>query len=182
MICTVLHNPAGGRQKAVSLYDAETLIQFRGDRNMWSHNASNTTRWMALRSTDLKNPYQIQYEHRYEPYVIIARDLAPWADERFVGYGGNKIAYINQLHGLNFKFHVHPSGFVVHVPHPRSEAARFFLEAKREGNAAMAALRLAVQEEIANGGFVPMVAECKDAREAMSENVYITGWEDKTGN
>lgn len=49
------------------------------------------------RPTDYKRwleaarPYAIQYEEGYEPYVIIARQLVPWYDERFVGYRKNKV-------------------------------------------------------------------------------------------
>ncbi len=35
----------------------------------------------------------------YEPYVLLARQFAPWYDERFRGFGRNKIQYIRYLRG-----------------------------------------------------------------------------------
>lgn len=42
-------------------------------------------------------------------------------DERFYGYGKNKIQYIAHLRQRGFKFAVmQPAGFVIHHPHPES--------------------------------------------------------------
>jgi hypothetical protein len=141
------------------MYHKNKLLQFKGKDAPWSHDPSETSRWIQLAS-DETMPYSIHYESRYEPYVIIARDLAPWADERFVGYGGNKIAYMNQLHGLGFQFYVHPSGFVVHVPHTSTDAFKKFVEKKKAGKAKMNDLRILVEEDIARGSFVPVTANC----------------------
>ena len=42
--------------------------------------------------------------------------LSFWPSRR--GYHYNKMSYIYQLHGLGFKFYVHPSAFVIHYAHP----------------------------------------------------------------
>ncbi|EOD41154.1 hypothetical protein EMIHUDRAFT_97410 [Emiliania huxleyi CCMP1516] len=68
---------------------------------------------------------------RYEPYLVVPRlDTTPAArqrapavsgfDERFVGYGKNKIEWIQHLRFLGFVFYVLPRAFVVHCPHPPS--------------------------------------------------------------
>jgi len=58
---------------------------------------------------------------RYEPYLVVPRlDTTPGFDERFVGYGKNKIEWIQHLRFLGFVFYVLPRAFVVHCPHPPS--------------------------------------------------------------
>ncbi|CAM9322654.1 unnamed protein product, partial [Phaeothamnion confervicola] len=62
---------------------------------------------------------------RFEPYVMVKRgpDL-PEFDERFTGYGKNKIQWITHLQYLDFRFYVVPHHFLVHVPHPPSPAKK----------------------------------------------------------
>ena len=44
---------------------------------------------------------QVQYKWPYEPYVIVPRSV-PLYDERFIGYGFNKISHIYELHMAGF--------------------------------------------------------------------------------
>ena len=55
-----------------------------------------------------------EYQHAYEPYVIFRRDGAPWCDERFIGYGGNKAACLFELYISGVSFYVLPDDFVIH--------------------------------------------------------------------
>ena len=77
---------------------------------------------------------------RYEPYVVIrwcpsSSDekstttssnivpVAPYYDERFHGYGKNKIQLISHLRFMGYQFAVLPSGgFIVHNPHVESSS------------------------------------------------------------
>ena len=78
---------------------------------------------------------------RYEPYVVVpwcptrhpdeaatnprddtSHPLSPYYDERFHGYGKNKIEYIQHLRFLRYKFWIVPQGFVIHNPHAESKA------------------------------------------------------------
>ena len=36
-------------------------------------------------------PYAIKFRSGYEPYVLVARKIMPWYDERFRGYGWDKV-------------------------------------------------------------------------------------------
>ena len=74
----------------------------------------------------------------YEPYVvvpwcpmdtlhetndneIVPPPKSPYYDERFQGYGKNKIQMTSHLRSIGYKFWVMPSdGFIIHVPHPIS--------------------------------------------------------------
>ena len=81
---------------------------------------------------------------RYEPYVVIrwcpsllsssslssspknnnnkTDPVAPYYDERFYGYGKNKIEMISHLRFLGYRFSILPEGFIVHNPHAESKA------------------------------------------------------------
>ena len=59
---------------------------------------------------------------RYEPYVVLERTAAtPTFDERFRGYGKNKMEHLVHLRHAGYFFEVLGHGFLVHFPHKRSE-------------------------------------------------------------
>ena len=41
--------------------------------------------------------YEVGYQEYYEPYVLVAKSEVPPYDERFTGYGLNKIAHLYHL-------------------------------------------------------------------------------------
>jgi hypothetical protein len=75
---------------------------------------------------------------RYEPYVVLEwcgttnrpsssnstrrRPHAPYYDERFYGYGKNKIEHVQHLRLLGYRFMILPEGFITHNPHVDSRA------------------------------------------------------------
>ena len=71
---------------------------------------------------------------RYEPYVILRwcpssydmsptqGPVAPYYDERFHGYGKNKIEMISHLRVMGYRFSILPEGFIIHAPHSISKA------------------------------------------------------------
>ena len=54
---------------------------------------------------------------KFEPYVIVPKSLCPKYDERYSGFGWNKISHIMELDAAGFTFTVLPYGFIMHVPH-----------------------------------------------------------------
>jgi hypothetical protein len=46
--------------------------------------------------------------------------VAPYYDERFHGYGKNKIELVSHLRKSGYHFAILPEGFIVHNPHPES--------------------------------------------------------------
>ena len=48
--------------------------------------------------------YEVVYEECYEPYVIGSRRLLPRYDERFRGYGMNKIQHLYACHAAGLRF------------------------------------------------------------------------------
>ena len=85
------------------------------------HRSTNFPMW--YNSTE---PYMIKWAFHFEPYVIVKLNGLPLFDERFIGYGFNKVSFFMELDAMNYKMAVHPSAFVVHVPHPfSSDKVRF---------------------------------------------------------
>lgn len=149
---------AAGKEELKRQYRAGMVDAFNGRDAPWGHGPTNTSKWVRLSKPIV---YRVKYRPRYEPFVILSRQLAPWFDERFVGYGGNKIAYINQLQGLGFQFKVHPYGYSIHVPHARTKAADIFVARKHRGASTMDELRQEVQDAVKTKTYIPVTAACQ---------------------
>lgn len=96
---------------------AKRCQTFQHDNSPGSHSTTNLGRW--LQQTE---PREIKCfrTNRYEPYVVVPAATSPPYDERFTGYGKNKIQHVTHLRKLGFLFVVLPFHFLIHVPHPRS--------------------------------------------------------------
>lgn len=58
--------------------------------------------------------YEVDYEKLFEPYIIMASANVPLYDERFVGYGLNKVSHIASVAAKeNTKFFVLPGVFLI---------------------------------------------------------------------
>jgi hypothetical protein len=101
------------------------------------HRATDFERWFAgsagpdavsdgsfTREKHGLDTYPVKYEESFEPYVIVARDITPAYDERFRGYGMNKISHLYTLAEQGFAFHVldHRDTFVIAQKHPNSSS------------------------------------------------------------
>ena len=138
-------------------YLSGKIDAFNGEDAPWGHGPTNTAKWINI---DSSITYRAFYEPKYEPFLVLNKKVLPWCDERFVGYGGDKIAFINQLKGIGFTFHVHPFGYVIHVPHVKTKASTTFVQAKRRGESDMDNLRSLVETEVAAGIFIPHTRFC----------------------
>jgi hypothetical protein len=90
-------------------------------RNPGGHSSTNTPLWLqmvagsagAATDDDLYNIPCFQ-SIKYEPYIVLRRSAAlPLFDERFSGYGKNKIEFVQHLRFLDFSFVVLPELFLV---------------------------------------------------------------------
>jgi hypothetical protein len=96
----------------VDAVDDGVLQQVHAKKYALAHNAINYTRWLA---TDAA--YAIRYQHEFEPYFVARiAGLPPW-DERFVGYGYDKVVHVLTLAVMEFEMLVQPSLFIVHYDH-----------------------------------------------------------------
>lgn len=98
---------------------------------------------------------------RYEPYVVLRWcpvssknatekqvPVAPYYDERFYGYGKNKIQLISHLRFMGYHFSVLPRGFIVHNPHADSAAKEVWNNAQKKLHQEMDALYPEFLEEL----------------------------------
>ena len=92
------------------------------------------------------------HSNRYEPYVVVPwcptaasptspmpsnQPVSPYYDERFFGYGKNKIQMIAHLRMSGYKFSILPRGFVTHHPHPESSMKKEWSKGGEKGNVSL---------------------------------------------
>ena len=109
---------------------SKDCIVFQHKVNWEGHSSTNSEEWLQrkLYSDESKTNFRTIpcfHTSRYEPYVVLRwcdrqGPVAPYYDERFVGYGKNKIQLISHLRKSGYQFSILPEGFIVHNPHPES--------------------------------------------------------------
>jgi len=136
--------------------EEKDCVVFQSEYNWDGHSTTRSDRWIKkdwYEDNDSKTNFKrIPCFHtaRYEPYVVIewcpiiqqsssnnnsnnnsennpSRPISPYYDERFYGYGKNKIELVSHLRRSNVKFEVLPEGFLVHNPHPESSTKETWL-------------------------------------------------------
>jgi hypothetical protein len=110
--------------------------------------------WRWVNATE---PYAVEYQTGFEPYILTARAATPYYDERFRGYYWNKVQHLMHVslqHGVPFV--VHPEAFVIHVPH-RKPATR--TKTRRSGQKERNhVMFLEALEDMRRGRFAPVTA------------------------
>ena len=76
---------AGDKAQLKNLFDSRKIIQF-AEFYPVCHRSTNYKKWFAS-----EVPYSIKFKSGYEPYVLVSRKHMPWYDERFRGYGWDKV-------------------------------------------------------------------------------------------
>ncbi|KAL3981850.1 Glycosyl-transferase for dystroglycan family protein [Acanthocheilonema viteae] len=92
--------------------DAQRIQIFR--RNLWiqGHAATDYNHW---RHADQE--YSVSWKTDYEPYVVVKRNGLPPYDQRFVGFGWNKVSHVMSLNAAGYEFTILPDAFIIHQPH-----------------------------------------------------------------
>lgn len=91
----------------------ELFTVFNSKYFPYGHALTNYDRWF-----NATKPYAVKWTPScYEPYVLIKTKYFPSFDERFVGYGFNKLQHTFRLAAEGFRFVVLPHDFVIHIPH-----------------------------------------------------------------
>lgn len=99
------------------------LLQMLADRSIFTfryhvwkagHAPTNYEHWK-----NASVPYRVSWAPDFEPYVVIRSDALSY-DERFVGFGWNKVSHVMELDALGYEFVVLPDPFIVHLPHAPS--------------------------------------------------------------
>ena len=79
------------------------------------HMPTDFARWLTA-----SERYTVDYALNYEPYIIANRRWLPPYDERFRGYGHNKISHVYAVAAAGATFEVMPRHFVCAHEHPKS--------------------------------------------------------------
>uniref|UniRef100_A0A3Q2VXV6 LARGE xylosyl- and glucuronyltransferase 2 n=1 Tax=Haplochromis burtoni TaxID=8153 RepID=A0A3Q2VXV6_HAPBU len=79
------------KAELLSMLDMGTLYTFR--YHVWpkGHAPTNYAKWRTATT-----PYKVEWEPDFEPYVVVRREC-PEYDQRFVGFGWNKVSHIMEL-------------------------------------------------------------------------------------
>ncbi|EDQ88919.1 uncharacterized protein MONBRDRAFT_21521 [Monosiga brevicollis MX1] len=110
----------GTKAALLEAWDLGLLRPFRMDLWPVAHRPTDYHRWSG--TTD---PYAIDWQPDYEPYLLMSPH-APRFDERFSGFGWNKVSQIMELHVSHHRFVVVPAAWVIHKPHtPSHDLAAF---------------------------------------------------------
>jgi hypothetical protein len=130
--------PKGFEDLQRCVNDKDCMV-FQADNNLPGHSSTQSKRWLQKEwyEKDDGNSRTIRRipcfdSLRYEPYVVIpwcpvqpqeepVVPASPYYDERFHGYGKNKIQHVSHLRMLGYRFAVLPEGFIVHNPHLESK-------------------------------------------------------------
>ena len=90
------------------------------------HLSTDYARWWARAAAAL--PYRVPCLDKvsWEPYLVLpaAANATPAFDERFTGYGKNKVQWVQALRSAGFHFWVLPRGYLLHYPHKMSSSGR----------------------------------------------------------
>ncbi|KAI8781242.1 xylosyl- and glucuronyltransferase LARGE1-like [Biomphalaria glabrata] len=108
------------KTELLSMLDMGTLFTFR--YHVWpkGHESTNFAKWRTATT-----PYTVRWALDFEPYVVVAKDI-PLYDQRFLGFGWNKVSHIMELDAQGYEFVVLPNAFIIHMPHaPSFDIAKF---------------------------------------------------------
>jgi len=81
------------------------------------HGPTDAARWATASA-----PYEVAFEEYYEPYIIASRAWLPNYDERFRGYGMNKVQHLRAVAAAGARFVVLPLHFAAAHEHAKSAA------------------------------------------------------------
>jgi len=100
--------------------------------NPTGHSTTGYSEWCYQTFDELRK-LQCFRSNRYEPYFVLRMNKnMPLYDERFHGYGKNKIQYVSNLRYLGWIFYVIPESFLVHVPHPKSRSKKLWQHSRHQ--------------------------------------------------
>ncbi|XP_061671601.1 xylosyl- and glucuronyltransferase LARGE2s isoform X1 [Syngnathoides biaculeatus] len=108
------------KAELLSMLDMGTLYTFR--YHVWprGHAPSNYAKWRTSTT-----PYNVDWEPDFEPYVVVKRHC-PEYDQRFLGFGWNKVSHTIELDAQEYDLTVLPNAFMIHMPHaPSFDISKF---------------------------------------------------------
>ncbi|XP_069714242.1 xylosyl- and glucuronyltransferase LARGE2 [Phaenicophaeus curvirostris] len=116
------------KAELLSMLDMGSLYTFR--YHVWpkGHAPTDYAKWRTATV-----PYRVAWQPDFEPYIVVRRDC-PNYDQRFVGFGWNKVSHIMELDAQEYELLVLPNAFMIHMPHaPSFDISKFRLSAGYRG-------------------------------------------------
>ncbi|ESO84696.1 hypothetical protein LOTGIDRAFT_196563 [Lottia gigantea] len=108
------------KSELLSMLHMGSLFTFRFHVWPQGHSPTNFDKWRTATT-----PYTVNWEADFEPYVVVRSDI-PKYDQRFMGFGWNKVSHIMELDAQGYEFVVLPNAFMIHMPHaPSFDIAKF---------------------------------------------------------
>ncbi|XP_076273109.1 xylosyl- and glucuronyltransferase LARGE2-like [Rhynchophorus ferrugineus] len=98
----------------IEYLDAKKIRPFLSDVWTFGHSPTDFAKWKK----ELE-PYKVTWRTDFEPYIVVGRDVVRY-DERFLGFGWNKVSHIMELEAQNYEFVVLSDVFIIHQPHQTS--------------------------------------------------------------
>ena len=77
---------AGSKQQLMQMWEARQVIQF-AEFYPVGHRSTDYPKFFNSSA-----PYAVKFKTGYEPYILVSRKAMPWYDERFRGYGWDKVS------------------------------------------------------------------------------------------
>ncbi|XP_035694904.1 LARGE xylosyl- and glucuronyltransferase 2-like isoform X2 [Branchiostoma floridae] len=105
--------------------DDANILPFRSVESPESHRPTDYQRWYAEEQV-----YPVStYQDKFEPYLVLRMSPSlPLYDERFSGYGMNKVTHTMELLAAGYQFLVLPNVWAIHVPHRSTSSNIQFLQ------------------------------------------------------
>nr|XP_022918705.1 LARGE xylosyl- and glucuronyltransferase 2-like [Onthophagus taurus] len=102
------------KRELISMWEKKFIHTFRYDVWASGHAPTNYTKW---RHSTIS--YKVNWEPDFEPYIVVSSNVTQY-DNRFMGFGWNKVSHIMELEAQSYEFWVLPNAFIIHKPHAPS--------------------------------------------------------------
>lgn len=109
----------GAKESLKALVDEGVASGFHVGHFPQGHSATDFDRFFGASSG---GAYRIDYQACYEPYIVAEKALLPRYDERFRGYGLNKVSHLMACSRAGFEFVVAEEAWCVSPEMAKSEA------------------------------------------------------------
>lgn len=108
------------KTELISMLEKRQVFTFRYHVWKQGHSPTNFDYWK-----NSNRPYRVHWVEDFEPYIVVQQNVTHY-DERFTGFGWNKVSHLMELDAQGYEFVVLPEAFIVHMPHsPSADLANF---------------------------------------------------------
>ena len=112
------------KTELISMLEKKQVYTFRYHVWKQGHSPTNFEHWKKS-----ARPFRVHWVEPFEPYVVVHRNVTRY-DERFVGFGWNKVSHMMELNAQRYEFVVLPEAFMIHMPHSPSTDMTTFRRSK----------------------------------------------------